>query len=155
MFCHKCGIQLAEKARFCQACGTPVVSLSERNLVDTKKERVQKNHKNSSGSAMLKVFILVLVVVVGFFKVQNIVGYFDVGGADSSSSSGYSVSVGKHREPKKVLDCLTCGGNGDCPDCNGYGTQENYAGAGDYVTSVCSTCHGSRTCRACGGSGKR
>ena len=42
-----------------------------------------------------------------------------------------------------------------CEDTAKYGTQENYAGAGDYVTSVCSTCHGSRTCRTCGGSGKR
>ena len=71
------------------------------------------------------------------------------------ASGSSSVSIGKPYERKKVLDCLTCGGDGDCPKCNGYGTQENYAGAGDYVTSVCSTCHGSRTCRTCGGSGKR
>ena len=155
MFCHKCGTQLAENARFCQVCGTPVVSLSEHTPVDTQKETVRKNRKNAGSSVKLKVLVLVLVVVVGFFKVRNITGYFGVGGSDSSSSGGSSVSVGKPYERKKVLDCLTCGGDGDCPKCNGYGTQENYAGAGDYVTSVCSTCHGSRTCRTCGGSGKR
>ena len=155
MFCHKCGTQLAENARFCQACGTPVVSLSKHNTADIKKEKVRKNRNIVAGSIKLKVFILVLVVVVGFFKVQNVIGLFGVGGSDSSSSGGSYVSVGKHREPLKVLDCLTCGGDGDCPKCNGYGTQENYAGGGDYVTSVCSTCRGSRNCRTCGGSGKR
>jgi len=153
MFCHKCGTRLAENAQFCQACGTPAASLSGRTPVDSPK--VRKNRNISSNSMKLKVLVLVLVVVVGFFKVQNIAGHFGVGGSDSSSSGGYSVSVRKPYEPKKVLDCLTCGGDGDCPKCNGYGTQENYAGAGDYVTSVCSTCHGSRTCRTCGGSGKR
>lgn len=153
MFCHKCGTQIAENARFCQACGTPVVCLSEQSTTGIQK--VRENRKSGIGSVKMKVLVLVLVVVVGFFKVQNIVDYFGVGGSGSSSSTGSSVSVGKHWEPKKVLDCLTCGGDGDCPKCNGYGTQENYAGAGDYVTSVCSTCHGSRTCRTCGGSGKR
>jgi len=155
MFCHKCGTQLAEKARFCQACGTPVVSLDKQTPAGTQRGKVQKNRSSGSSSLKLKAFILVMVVVVGFFKVQNVLGYFGGGGSDSGSSVGSSVSVGKHREPQKILDCLTCDGDGDCPDCNGYGTQENYAGAGDYVTSVCSTCHGSRTCRACGGSGKR
>ncbi|MBR5559747.1 MAG: zinc-ribbon domain-containing protein [Oscillospiraceae bacterium] len=154
MFCHKCGTQLAENAQFCQACGTPVAipGVAEPNKG---KKAKQKNSTNGLSTKM-KVLILAAVVIVGFIKVQNIFGLF--GGGSSGSSSGgssSSISIGKPYERKKILDCLTCDGDGDCPKCDGYGTQENYAGAGDYVTSVCSTCHGSRTCRTCGGSGKR
>jgi uncharacterized membrane protein YvbJ len=51
MFCDRCGTQLAEKARFCQACGTPAVSLSARTMSDTKKEKPRKNQNPGSSSA--------------------------------------------------------------------------------------------------------
>ena len=75
MFCHKCGTRLAENAQFCQACGTPAASLSGRTPVDSPK--VRKNRNISSNSMKLKVRVLVLVGVVGFFAAPAIMSVMD------------------------------------------------------------------------------
>lgn len=146
MFCYNCGTELPDGAKFCFKCGKTVAD--NKGIVQKKDRAVQRERKRN------KKFIMVtLVVIVILFVMQSLMGGMGSGG---SSSGGSSISIFNHDyEPKKVLDCLTCGGDGDCPKCNGYGTQSNYAGAGDYVDSVCSRCHGSRDCPTCGGSGKR
>lgn len=72
----------------------------------------------------------------------------------TSSSSSNSSSVPPARSSPDVLDCLTCGGDGDCPKCNGYGTMRVYGGGGDSYEATCSRCYGNRKCPTCGGSGK-
>lgn len=74
---------------------------------------------------------------------------------ESTKTSTKSSSVPSSRSSPKVLDCLTCGGDGDCPECNGYGTVKIYGGGGDFYNTPCSRCYGSRKCPSCGGSGKR
>jgi len=72
-----------------------------------------------------------------------------------SGSSGIFGSNSPFIPNHSKLNCLTCGGDGDCNTCNGYGKVKRYAGAGDYVTASCTSCYGSGNCRTCGGSGKR
>ena len=152
MFCYNCGTELPEGAKFCFKCGKTVAD--NKGIVHKKaREAVRERKKNK------KILIAALAVIVVLFVVQSLTGGIGSSGSSSSSSSssgGSSYSIFDHDyEPQKVLDCFTCGGDGDCPKCNGYGTQSNYAGAGDYVDSVCSRCYGGRKCPTCGGSGKR
>ncbi|MBQ8280409.1 MAG: zinc-ribbon domain-containing protein [Roseburia sp.] len=147
MFCYKCGNELPEGAKFCFKCGA---AIGDNDGIAHKKARAEKREQKKN----FKLVMVAVIIAVGIFAVQSLFN----GGSDDSSSSGSSSSLSslfEPYEPPKVLDCLTCDGDGDCPKCNGYGTQANYAGAGDYVDSVCSRCHGSRTCPTCGGSGKR
>lgn len=147
MFCYSCGNKLPDGAKFCFKCGKAVAD--NKGIVD-KNVRAAKREKRKK----IKIVLVVLVVALALWVVQSFAS--GVGSSGSLSSGGSSLSIFNHNyESKKVLDCLTCGGDGDCPKCNGYGTQSNYAGAGDYVDSVCSRCHGSRKCPTCGGSGKR
>lgn len=146
MFCYNCGTELPDGAKFCFKCGKTVAD--NKGIVHKKERAVQRERKRNK-----KIIMVTLVVIVILFVMQSLMGGM---GSSGSSSGGSSISIFNHDyEPKKVLDCLTCGGDGDCPKCNGYGTQSNYAGAGDYVDSVCSRCRGSRDCPTCGGSGKR
>ena len=156
MFCSQCGSELPKGAKFCVKCG----ALTEDGAKQPKKvvPAVKKNElqKKITGFQVFlwknrKTIALVILILVAALAAQEL----KQGSSSGGSSGGSVISILKPYEPPKVLDCLTCGGDGDCPKCNGYGTQENYAGAGDYVTSVCSRCHGSRTCPTCGGSGKR
>ena len=147
MFCYNCGNELPDGAKFCFKCGKAVAD--NKGIVDKKVRAVKRESKKK-----VKIILGVLLVVLVLCMVQSLAR--GAGSNGSSSSSSSSVSIFHHNyEPKKVLDCLTCGGDGECPKCNGYGTQSNYAGAGDYVDSVCSRCRGSRKCPTCGGSGKR
>ena len=52
------------------------------------------------------------------------------------------------------LDCVFCD-DGDCPECDGYGTIKRYNGDGEYIDSTCPECRGNRKCWRCGGTGKR
>lgn len=149
MFCYNCGNELPEGAKFCFKCGTAV---GDNDGIVHKKARAATRERKKN----LRIVVAASLVILVLFVVQSLIGGIGSSGSSSSSSgSSFSSIFDHHYEPSKVLDCLTCGGDGDCPKCNGYGTQSNYAGAGDYVDSVCSRCHGSRTCPTCGGSGKR
>ena len=86
---------------------------------------------------------------------ENSERYTGESSGKGGSSSGVPDSNGPFIPDHSKLDCLTCGGDGDCNTCNGYGKVERYAGAGDYVTASCTSCYGSGNCRTCGGSGKR
>ncbi len=49
-------------------------------------------------------------------------------------------------------DCPTCGGNGECVTCDGYG----FVSSSDWQDDdeeTCSTCNGSGECQPCGGDG--
>lgn len=81
--------------------------------------------------------------------------YSESPGGSRGSGSLFSGSDGPYIPHHSKLDCLTCGGDGDCNTCRGYGKVERYAGGGDTITSNCSSCYGSGNCRTCGGSGKR
>ena len=70
-------------------------------------------------------------------------GYSDIPGYDWSDLPDQS-----------KLDCLTCGGDGDCTKCNGYGEVRVHTAAGDFKES-CSNCRGSGDCPSCDGSGTR
>ena len=170
MFCHSCGNELPEKAKFCPKCGTEVIQKKIENKVEANSYKSEEKTyqgspsdnlaqtagklKEKSRSMLLTGLVACAILIVGI----QIFG----GGSSSSSSSlgnsygGSSSSIFDHDyEPPKVLDCLTCDGDGDCNTCGGYGKENIYAGAGDYVDSLCRTCHGSGNCRTCGGSGKR
>ena len=160
MFCHSCGSEVPEKAKFCPKCGTAVVEKKVEKKIDkvyqgTPTEgltQAANRFKEKTRNVVLVALVVCAVIIAG---VQMFGGGNSSSGGSSSGGS-YSSDIFDHDyEPPKVLDCLTCGGDGDCTTCNGYGTEEIYAGAGDYVTGTCRTCHGSRNCRTCGGSGKR
>lgn len=78
----------------------------------------------------------------------------DIPASSSGGGSGGSGGSGGDWDPNipefAQLDCLTCGGDGDCNRCGGYGYTYN-----DDIKSSCRSCHGSGDCSACGGSGKR
>ena len=75
-------------------------------------------------------------------------------GAAPGSGGGSGGGSADSRDPNipefARQDCLTCGGDGDCNRCGGYGYTYN-----DDIKSSCRSCHGSGDCSACGGSGKR
>ena len=162
MFCHSCGTEVPEKAKFCPKCGTEVVVRKVENKSSNKEEKGYQGSpsdnltqaagklKEKSRNMLLAGLVACAVLIVG-------IELFGGGSSSPSSSSGSSSSsIFDHDyEPPKVLDCLTCGGDGDCSTCGGYGHENVYAGAGDYVESLCRTCYGSGNCRTCGGSGKR
>lgn len=172
MFCHSCGNELPEKAKFCPKCGTEVIQKKIENKVEANSHKGEEKTyqgspsdnlaqtagklKEKSRSMLLTGLVACAILIVG-------IQIFGGGSSSSSSSSGGSSSGGSYSsdifdhdyEPPKVLDCLTCGGDGDCNTCGGYGHENVYAGAGDYVESLCRTCYGSGNCRTCGGSGKR
>lgn len=171
MFCHGCGNELPETAKFCPKCGAEVV---KRQTLEKKIHSFVKNEKKEdfkkeqtgigqvplfkkiadikqNGKKILAVACIALVVVVAISGNGN----SNSSSSGSGSSSGSSSLFSDRSEPKKILDCLTCDGDGDCNTCGGYGRESFYAGAGDSVDAVCSTCHGSGNCRTCGGSGKR
>lgn len=171
MFCHKCGNELPETAKFCPTCGTEVLKKQQtsekiHSLVKhkSKADGFRKEQTGigqvplfkkiadikQNGKKVLAVACIALVVVAAISGNGN-----NRSSSSSGSSSGSSSFFSDRKEPKKILDCLTCDGDGDCNTCGGYGRENFYAGAGDYVDAVCSTCHGSGDCRTCGGSGKR
>lgn len=165
MFCHSCGNELPEKAKFCPKCGTEVVE--KKVEIGTSKSENRKyqgsptdgltqaahRFKEKSRNVVLAALVVCAIVITG---VQLFGGGNSSSSEGSSSGGSYSSDIFDHDyEPPKVLDCLTCGGDGDCNTCGGYGKENIYAGAGDYVDSLCRTCYGSGNCRTCGGSGKR
>lgn len=148
MFCHSCGSELPENAKFCPKCGAENVGKTYHGTPTDGLTQATNRFKEKSRNGLLAVLIVCAVIIAGV----QIIG----GGSSSSSGGSYSSDIFDHDyEPQKVLDCLTCGGDGDCNTCGGYGKENVYAGAGDYVSSLCRTCHGSGNCRTCGGSGKR
>lgn len=83
---------------------------------------------------------------------------YDGDDAAASSSGSSAVVSGDSDGNRGVLDCLTCGGSGDCKKCNGYGFTYTYTyvdGVRTEIKKGCSSCHGSMKCSTCGGSGKR
>ena len=73
----------------------------------------------------------------------------------SSSDSDDLYTGPEYEKPDFAkLDCVFCD-DGDCPECDGYGTVKRYNGDGEYIDSTCPECRGSRNCWHCGGTGKR
>ncbi len=89
-------------------------------------------------------------------SIDNMEKYQNETTSSSSSKSSWSIfddddDSGTYIPDHAKLNCLTCGGDGDCNTCNGYGEWRRY----NSVVSTCNTCNGSGNCRTCGGSGKR
>ena len=179
MFCHSCGGELPKTAKFCPHCGTEVLIKQESHymkkdstlsfIINKNRNKTYQREKTGLGQAPLfkkiadikqsgkKILAISLIVLVTVIAISGNSSNSRCGGGSSSgsSSSGSGSLFFDREEPKKILDCLTCDGDGDCNTCGGYGRESFYAGAGDSVDAVCSTCHGSGNCRTCGGSGKR
>ena len=49
--------------------------------------------------------------------------------------------------------CVTCGGNGECSQCNGTGEVDCECRCGHEHEAECKTCHGSGDCEGCDGAG--
>lgn len=76
--------------------------------------------------------------------------------SSATGSSGTGITHDKPYTPDFAkMDCLTCGGDGDCNRCGGYGTIQQYSGNGEYTKTLCPDCRGNGKCKKCGGSGTR
>ncbi len=74
--------------------------------------------------------------------------------SDGGSGSDVSGSGGYEQPEFSKLDCTFCD-NGDCSNCNGYGTVYSNAIGSDKLGIICSKCSGTGNCFYCGGTGKR
>lgn len=63
MFCENCGTQVSENTKFCPKCGTQIIQ--EENWKN--KESIKKNK-------YIGIFIILIVVVVGFSFWLNVSG---------------------------------------------------------------------------------
>lgn len=81
-------------------------------------------------------------------------GSYSSGSSSSSSSSSYSSSSSSSSSSKTDL-CLSCCGNGKCPQCHGSGCRtDNQFGTGTDYSKKCGICGGSGICKKCNGAGR-
>lgn len=81
-------------------------------------------------------------------------GSYSSGGSSSSSSSSYNSGSSSSSSSKTDL-CLSCCGNGKCPQCHGSGCRtDNQFGTGTDYSKKCGICGGSGICKKCNGAGR-
>jgi len=73
-YCWKCGTELDEDAKFCPACGTAVVPLTEPEERRMRKERPQVSKEIAKIAAIVVISIIVIGLVVGLLPTLFHVG---------------------------------------------------------------------------------
>ncbi len=178
MFCHSCGNEVPEKAKFCPECGTEVIvkkvekkveARAPKNVSKVYKEAPSDNlvraTQNFKGISRNKVLVALLAGAI------IIVGVQVFGGGGSSSSGGYSNDDYydkdyqnnkddddynyNYKHEEHMVTCTSCFGSGECNGCDGSGKDSVFVGGTSYITHNCNYCFGSGKCRICGGDGKR
>ena len=181
MFCHNCGNEVPERAKFCPKCGVEVivkkVEKSEDKKVGTRdfkkvskatsSDNLVRTTSRFKGMQRNKILVALLAGVI------IMVGVLIFGGG-SSSSDGYSNNDYYDRDyqnnrdddndydynygsldNKSEMHCPSCSGSGTCRKCSGSGKDTMYVAGGTTTTSSCDYCYGSGRCKSCGGDGKQ
>ena len=98
MFCHSCGNEIPERAKFCPKCGAEVIEKRVEETVSNKDRNVYQGSpadgltqatnrfKEKSRNGLLAALVVCAVVIAG-------VQLFGGGSSSSSSSSGSSSGV--------------------------------------------------------------